>query len=170
MVCCSTYSKLSEYVLTAVDTYAQTGHSTSSSWSREAIFALVTIFIMLLLSSLGLISKRRWLLWSWAGRSRWLLQAPEGMRYKLRLLCEGWTKATHRCRAGLFELRLDLFRLGRHRNCQTTTTGSIYEDDAENTRPKPGTKRNEIVCLMIKTRLRKVLWDEIVTGVFTKAS
>ncbi|KAH7350293.1 hypothetical protein BKA66DRAFT_431365 [Pyrenochaeta sp. MPI-SDFR-AT-0127] len=46
-----------EYVLICLGTYIPPTPESNSSWSKESIVALATIFIMLLLSSIGLICK-----------------------------------------------------------------------------------------------------------------
>jgi hypothetical protein len=65
--------------MTVIVTLAQTGSDINTSWSKEAIVALVTMFIMMLLSSLGFLWRYRIRIWALIRRRRWSRLVPQGM-------------------------------------------------------------------------------------------
>jgi hypothetical protein len=65
--------------MTAIATLIQTGIDGNTSWSKEAIVALITMFVMILLSSIGFLWRHRIKTLILIRGRRWFRPAPQGM-------------------------------------------------------------------------------------------
>jgi hypothetical protein len=66
-------------MLIVLATLAQSDSNTAPAWSKEAIVALATIFIMVLLSGLRLLWKHSLGQWAVIRRPRWLSMVMTGI-------------------------------------------------------------------------------------------
>jgi hypothetical protein len=75
----------SRHIMTAIATLIQTGIDGDTSWSKEAIVALITMIVMILLSSIGFLWRHRIKTLILIRGRRWFRPAPQGMTQRDRV-------------------------------------------------------------------------------------